>query len=88
MLWHSTECEAVLARCGLANCPMTIIGADKRGQPPRWGVTVICRTRSHFLDIRHARELSANLTRINESRFAERLPRAAEVAMNQAGSSE
>ena len=71
-----------------------IIGADKGGkggkggQPPSWGVTVICRTRSHFLDIRHARELSANLTRINESRLAERLSGAAEVAMKEARSSE
>ena len=24
MLWHSTECEVVLAPYGLANCPMTI----------------------------------------------------------------
>ena len=33
MFWHSEECEAVLALYGLADCSLTIIGADKGGEP-------------------------------------------------------
>jgi hypothetical protein len=67
MFWHSAECEAVLALYALADCSMTIIGAEKGGEPPSWGVTVICEAgRSHFLDIHHARRLSADLLRITE----------------------
>ena len=83
MLWHSAECEAILALYGLADCSMTIIGADKGGEPPTWGVTVICEGgRSHFLDIHHARTLAADLLRIRERDLAERFTRAVEAVMH------
>ena len=82
---YSEECEAVLARYGLADCSMTIIGADKGGVPPSWGVTVICEAgRSHFLNIDHASKLSAALLRIKEIDLGARVARAVEAAARRA----
>jgi hypothetical protein len=81
MLGRSAECEAVLARYGLAECPMTIIGADKRADPPAWGVTIICEAgRSEFLDVVQADRLSQELRRIREDGLAKRLGSAVEAA--------
>jgi hypothetical protein len=89
MFWHSAECEAVLALYGLTDCSMTIVGADRGGEPPTWGVTVICEAgRSHFLDIHHARRLSADLLRIKELDLAARISRAIESAARRASPQE
>ena len=81
MLGRSAECEAVLARYGLAKCPMTIIGADKQVAPPMWGVTIICGVgRSEFLDLIQAGKLADELWRIREEGLAKRLDSAVEAA--------
>ena len=75
----------MLARYGLADCSMTIIGVDKGGEPPSWGVTVICEAgRSHFLNIDHASKLSAALLRIKEIDLGARIARAVEAAARRA----
>ena len=81
---RSGECDAVLARYGLADCPMTIIGADKRNEPSVWGVTVTCEAgRSEFLDVVQADKLSVELRRIGEDGLARRLASAVEAAKRQ-----
>ena len=80
MLRRSAECEAVLARYGLAECPMTIIGADKQVAPPIWGVTIICEAgRSEFLDVVQAGKLAGELRQIREDGLARRLASAVEA---------
>jgi hypothetical protein len=81
---RTDECEAVLARYGLADCPMIIVGADKRPDPPTWGVTVTCEAgRTEFLDVDQARRLASDLRQIREDRLAERLTTAVEAAKRQ-----
>jgi len=81
---RSVECKAVLARYGLADCAMIIIGADKRQQPPTWGVTVTCEAgRTEFLDVNQARRLASDLRQIDEDGLADRLENAVEVANRQ-----
>ena len=81
---RSDGCKAVLARYGLADCAMIIIGADKRPEQPTWGVTITCETgRTEFLDVDQARRLASDLRQIHEDRLAERLSSAVEVAKKQ-----
>src|SRR5262245_25237983 len=81
---RSDECKAVLARYGLAECAMIIIGADKWPNPPTWGVTVTCEAgRTEFLDVRQAGSLASDLRQIREDRLAERFASAVEAAKRQ-----
>src|SRR5437868_5571945 len=63
----STECDAVLARYGLAQCSMTTIGAEKTRGLPLWGVEITCHgSQPEFFEVLPASQLADDLRRVGE----------------------
>ena len=83
MFGRSLECEAVLARYGLKQSSMAVIGADRLPESTDWRVMITGGAKPDYLDVGVARKLANELAGIGEMMLAERLSTAVETAKRQ-----
>ena len=77
---RSVKCDAVLARYGLDQSSMAIIGADRQPEFPDWRVMITGGGAPIYLNVRVATVLEADLRHIRETRLADRVAAAIKTA--------